>query len=149
MIGREGFSPRGIFVLSIVVFWMLLIMAWALLLMHYGAAWSLLSIPFWAIGIATLVSVIKMLSMRQSIEIEGKRLQIKKGSGKTTAHVELPVSSISSVSMVEGTYKTLAGISRKGIYPAIIANGKAFSIGERCKQEEKQWIVDTLNSILG
>lgn len=149
MIGREGFSPRGIFVLSIVVFWMLLIMAWALLLMQYGAAWSLLSIPFWAIGIATLVSVIKMLSMRQSIEIEGKRLQIKKGSGKTTAHVELPVSSISSVSMVEGTYKTLAGISRKGIYPAIIANGKAFSIGERCKQEEKQWIVDTLNSILG
>ena len=149
MIGREGFSPRGIFILSIVVFWMLLILAWAALLMQYGAAWSLLSIPFWAIGIASLVSVIKMLRMQQSIEIIGKGLQIKKGSGKTTAHVEFPVSSISSVSMVEGTYKTLAGISRKGIYPAIIANGQAFAIGERCKREEKQWLVETLKSILG
>ena len=149
MIGREGFSPRGIFILSIVVFWMLLILAWAVLLMQYGAAWSLLSIPFWAIGIASLVSVIKMLRMQQSIEIIGKGLQIKKGSGKTTAHVEFPVSSISSVFMVEGTYKTLAGISRKGIYPAIIANGQAFAIGERCKREEKQWLVETLKSILG
>ena len=149
MIGREGFSSRGIFILSIVVFWMMLILAWALLLMQYGAAWSLLSIPFWAIGIATLVSVIKMLRMRQSVEITGKGVQIKKGSGKTTAHVELPASTISSVAMVEGTYKTLAGISRKGIYPAIIASGQAFAIGERCKRDEKQWIVDTLKSILG
>lgn len=149
MIGREGFSSRGIFVLSIVVFWMLLILAWALLLMQYGAAWSLLSIPFWAIGVATLISVIKMLRMRQSVEITGKGVQIKKGSGKTQAHVELPVSSISTVAMVEGTYKTLAGISRKGIYPAIIANGQAFAIGERCKRDEKQWIVDTLKTILG
>ena len=148
MIGREGFSPRGIFVLSIVVFWMLLILAWAFMLLQYGVAWSLLSLPFWALGIYTLVSVIKMLRMRQSVEIKGKGLQIKKSSGKTTAHVELPLSSISSVSLVEGTYKTLAGISRKGIYPAIIANGQAFAIGERCKREEKQWIVDTLKSIL-
>lgn len=149
MIGPEGFSVRGILILSIVVFWMLLILAWALLLMQSSAAWSLLSLPFWAIGIATLVSVIKMLRMRQSIEIQGKRLQIKKGSEKTMSHAELPLSSISSVSLVEGVYKTLSGISRKGIYPAIIADGKAFSIGERCKREEKQWLVDTLKSILG
>lgn len=149
MIGREGFSLRGIFVLSLVVFWMLLILAWALLLFQYNAALSLLSLPFWALGIYTLISVIKMLSIRQSVEITEKGVQIKKGSGKTTAHVELPVSSISSVSMVEGVYKTLAGISRKGVYPAIISNGQAFAIGERCKREEKQWILETLKSILG
>lgn len=149
MIGREGLSPRGIFILSIVVFWMLLILAWAVMLLQYGVAWSLLSLPFWAIGIATLTSMIKMLRMRQSVEIVENGLQIKKGSGKTIAHVEIPISSISSVSMVEGTYKTLAGISRKGIYPAIISNDQAYAIGERCKREEKQWIVDTLKSILG
>lgn len=149
LIDREGFSPRGIFVLSLVVFWLLMILAWAFMLLQYSAAWSLLSLPFWAIGLATLVSVIKMLRIRQSIEIKNKGIQIKKGSGKSMAHVELPLSSISSVSLVEGTYKTLAGISRKGIYPAIIADGKAFAIGERCKREEKQWIVDTLKSILG
>lgn len=149
MIGREGFSARGIFVLSIVIFWMLLILAWAFMLFQYGVIWSLLSLPFWALGIATLVSVIKMLRISQSIEIKGKGVQIKKSSGKTTAHVELPLSSISSVSLVEGTYKTLTGISRKGIYPAIIANGEAFAIGERCKRDEKQWLVETLKSIIG
>lgn len=149
MIGREGFSARGIFILSIVIFWMLLILAWALMLVQYGVVWSLLSLPFWALGIVTLVSVLKMLSERQSVEINGKALQIKKISGKTTAHVELPLSSISSVTLVEGTYKTLTGMSRKGIYPAIIARGEAYAIGERCKREEKQWLVETLQSILG
>lgn len=145
---REGFSARGIFVLSIVVFWLLLISAWAFMLLQYGVAWSLLSLPFWALGILTLINVIKVLRQQQSVVISEGMVQIIKSTGKTTAHVELSLKNISTVTLVEGTFKTLAGISRKGVYPAFIANGEAFGIGERCNRAEKQWLLQTLQSIL-
>jgi hypothetical protein len=149
MIAREGFSVRGILVLSLIVFWLMLIFAWAFMLLQYGIAWSLLSLPFWALGIVTLINVIKVLLQRQSVEITNGMLQIRKSRGNATAHVELPLKNISSVSLVEGTFKTITGISRKGVYPAFIANGEAFGIGERCTRAEKQWLVQTLQSILG
>jgi hypothetical protein len=82
-----------------------------------------------------------MIRNYQRIEIAGDRVLIYKTSGKVTAHAELLLKNISDISMVEGTYKTLAGISRKGIYPAFITNGEAFGVAELCGKNEKQWLL--------
>lgn len=148
LISREGLSGRAIFILSVIIFWLLMIMAWAFMLAQYAVAWSLLSLPFWALGMVTLIAFLKMIRLHQSVEIKGGKLLIQKTYNGVTSYAEIDVKDISSVSMVEGTYKTLAGISRKGVYPAFISKGEAFGIGELCSREEKQWLVNTLKSVL-
>lgn len=147
-IGKEGFTGKSVFVLSVIIFWLILILVWAFMLLQYGLAWSLIAIPFLALGIYTLVTVIEMMNSHQSVEISEKMLLIQKFYNKKNAYVELPVNEVSAVSMVEGTYKTLAGISRQGIFPAFISQGKAYGIGELCSNEEKQWLDKALKSIL-
>jgi hypothetical protein len=148
LVSREGLSGRAIFILSVIIFWLLMIMAWAIMLGQYGVAWSLLSLPFWALGIITLLAFLKMIRLHQSVEIKAGKLLIQKTYNGVTSYAELNVKEITSVSLVEGTYKTLAGISRKGIYPAFISKGEAYGIGELCSREEKQWLVNTLKSVL-
>lgn len=148
LISREGLSGRAVFILSVIIFWLLMIMAWAFMLAQYGVAWSLLSLPFWALGIITLLAFLKMIRLHQSVEIKGGKVLIQKTYSGVTSYADLNVKDITSVSMVEGTYKTLAGISRKGIYPAFISKGEAYGIGELCSREEKQWLVNTLKSVL-
>lgn len=148
LISREGLSGRAVFILSVIIFWLLMIMAWAFMLAQYAVAWSLLSLPFWALGIITLLAFLKMIRLHQSVEIKGGKVLIQKTYSGVTFYADLNVKEITSVSMVEGTYKTLAGISRKGIYPAFISKGEAYGIGELCSREEKQWLVNTLKSVL-
>lgn len=148
LISREGLSGRAIFILSVILFWLLMIMAWAFMLAQYGIAWSLLSLPFWALGIITMIAFLKMIKSHQSVEIRDGKLLIQKTNNGVTSYAEISVKDISSVSLVEGTYKTLAGISRKGVYPAFISKGEAYGLGELCSREEKQWLVNTLKSVL-
>ena len=81
-------------------------------------------------------------------EITSGAVTIRKKTGKQTASAELKKKDISAVSFVEGSYKTLYGMSRKGIYTAIISRGEAFGIGERCRIAEKQWLADVLKSLI-
>lgn len=144
LIKREGLSLRSGFILTVILFWLLMIAVWAFMLFQYGPAWSLLSLPFFALGILTLYTTLQMIRNHQRIEIINGNVYIYKTSGKVTAHAELSLKNISDISMVEGTYKTLAGISRKGIYPAFITNGEAYGVAERCRKFEKQWLLEFL-----
>ncbi|MBW6492168.1 MAG: hypothetical protein K0B15_13355 [Lentimicrobium sp.] len=147
-IGKEGFTGKAVFGLSIIIFWLLLIIAWAFMLFQYGFAWSLIAIPFLGLGAYTLITMIEKMNSHQSVKIDENKVLIQKIQSKKTSYVELPLSSITSVSLVEGTYQTLAGISRKGIFPAFISQGKAFGIGELCSNDEKQFLDKFLKSIL-
>lgn len=146
-IKHEGLSLRSGFILSVIFFWLIMIAVWAFMLLQYGPVWSLLSLPFFALGILTLYTTLKMIRNNQRIEIYKGKVFIYKTSGKVTAHAELPLKNISDISMVEGTYKTLAGISRKGIYPAFILNGEAYGVAERCRRFEKQWLLEFLKQV--
>lgn len=144
LIKREGLTLRSGFILTVILFWLLMIALWAFMLFQHGPAWSLLSLPFFALGILTLYTTLKMIRNHQRIEIARDKVFIYKTSGKVTAHAELLLKNISDISMVEGTYKTLAGISRKGIYPAFITKGEAFGVAELCGKNEKQWLLEFL-----
>lgn len=146
-IPREGFSMKGVFILSVIFFWMMMILAWMLLLIPLGWGWALLSVPFWLLSVISLRIAWKMLFSFQSVEVGNGSLTLKKTKGKVTAAAVFSLDEIEAVMLVEGTYRTLAGISRKGIYPAIIRNGEAFSVGERCSRSEKQWIVEVLKRL--
>ena len=147
-IPKEGFSPGGIFIFAVILFWLLMILLWAALLLQYGIVWTLLSVPFWLLGLVTLRISARELFSSQSVEISPEKVIIRKKTGKQTASVVLKKKDISAVSFVEGSYKTLYGMSRKGIYTAIISKGEAFGIGERCRVAEKQWLADVLKSLI-
>lgn len=147
-IPREGLSLRGSFTLLFIVFWMFMIIVWSILLMQFGMIWLLASVPFWALAITILVLSGRMIFSSQTLEMRNNELLLLKKTGGKTAHASFDIRKIEAISLVEGTYKTLAGITRRGTYPAIIYNKEAFGFGERCRSDEKYWLVTLLNHFI-
>jgi hypothetical protein len=147
-IPREGFSFKGLFTLLVISFWLLMIMIWTILLVQYDLFWAFVSIPFWLLGIVTLRLSLKVIFSTQEIQVNEKELIILKKEGSKTAHVSFLRSDIETIIHVEGALKALSGITRKGIFPAVISKGEAFGFGERCTKEEKQYLLETLKNIV-
>lgn len=145
---REGFSYKGLFTILVIGFWLLLIMIWTILLVQYNYLWAFVSIPFWLLGFATLWLSLRVIFSTQEIQINENELTILKKEGSKTAHVSFKQSDIESIAQVEGAHKSLSGISRKGIFPAVISKGTAFGFGERCTKEEKQYLQEKIKSII-
>lgn len=147
-IPREGFSYKALFTLLIIFFWLLMILVWSVLLFQYGQSWSLVSIPFWILGIVTLRLSIKTIFASQQITVNKKELTILRIEGSTRSHVTIKAQDIESVSFVESTFKSLSGITRKGIFPAVISKNEAFGFGERSTKAEKQYLTDFIKSVI-
>ncbi|MBV2247390.1 MAG: hypothetical protein KUL83_09520 [Lentimicrobium sp.] len=147
-IPREGFSLRGFFTLLFNVFWMFMIVIWSILLMQFGYIWLLASVPFWALAITIFILSVRMIFSSQTLTINHRELLLLKKQNGKTAHAIFDIRKIESIGLVEGTYKTLTGITRRGTYPAIIYNKEAFGFGERCRSEEKRWLIDLLNNFI-
>lgn len=147
-IPREGFSYKALFTLLIIFFWLLMILVWSVLLFQYGKSWSLVSIPFWILGIVTLRLSLKTIFASQQITVNNKELTILRLEGSTRSHVTFKVEEIESVTFVESAYKSLAGITRKGIFPAVISKNEAFGFGERSTKAEKQFLTGFINSVI-
>ncbi len=147
-IPREGFSFKGLFTLMVIFFWLLMIMIWTILLVQYDLFWVFVSIPFWLLGIVTLRLSLKVIFSTQEILINERELTIIKKEGSKTAHVSFLRNNIETIIHVEGALKALSGITRKGIFPAVISNGEAFGFGERCTKEEKQYLLETVKDII-
>ncbi|MFH1121548.1 MAG: hypothetical protein V1775_17145 [Bacteroidota bacterium] len=148
-IPREGFSHKGLFTLLIIVAWLLMIMVWTILLLQFNASLALISIPFWLLGIVTFRLSLKVILSSQEVLISKQELTILRKEGSRTAHVTFRCSGIENIIMVEGAYKALSGITRKGTFPAVIHNQEAFGLGERCTKEEKQFLLNTIKNITG
>lgn len=147
-IPREGFSLKGLFTLVVIVFWLLMIMVWTILLLQYAAIWALISIPFWLLVLITLRLSLKVMLSSQEIIVNSDEITIVKKESLKTSHITLKRDDIEAVAYVEGAFKSLSGITRKGIYPAAISNNEAFGFGERCTKEEKQFLLENIKSIL-
>lgn len=148
-IQREGFSYKGLFTLLIIVLWLLMIMIWTILLLQINRSLVAFSIPFWILGFVTLRLSLKVIMASQEIIVSKNEISIFKTESSKTAHITLKQQDIESIIFVEGAYKSLAGITRKGTYPAIISNQEAFGFGERCTKEEKQFLLDTIKNLTG
>ena len=147
-IPREGLSLRGAFTLIFIVFWMFMIMVWSVLLIQFGEKFLLISVPFWLLAITAFVLSGRMIFASQTLEINGDELLLLKKTGGKTAHAAFDIRKIEAITLVEGTYKTLTGINRRGTYPAIIYNKEAYSFGERCRADEKYWLLKLLNDFI-
>lgn len=147
-IPQEGFSLRGTLTLGFIVFWMFMIMIWSTLLIQFGWVWLLASLPFWAMAVILMVMAIRVIFSSQVVEVDHSELLLLKTSGGKTAHASFNTAKLHAISLVEGTYKTLFGISRRGTFPAIIFRNEAFGFGERCMPDEKFWLVNLLNSFI-
>lgn len=147
-IPREGFSSKALFTLLIIFFWLVMILIWTILLFQYGRSWSLVSIPFWILGVLTLRLSLKSVFASQQITVSKKELTIIRTEGSTRSHVTFSAKDIDSVSFVESSYKSLAGITRKGIFPAVISKNEAFGFGERSTKAEKQYLADFIKSVI-
>jgi hypothetical protein len=147
-IPREGFSFKGLFTLTVIFFWLLMIMIWTILLIQYSYIWAFISIPFWLLGVVTLRLSHKVVFSTQEILVNEKEMTIIKKEGSKTAHVGFMKNDIESIVHVEGAFKSLSGITRKGVFPAVISKGAAFGFGERCTKEEKQYLMVTIKNII-
>ncbi|MHC1774534.1 MAG: hypothetical protein AB9834_03890 [Lentimicrobium sp.] len=147
-IPREGFSFKGLFTLTVIFFWLLMIMIWTILLIQYNYIWAFISIPFWLLGIVTLRLSHKVVFSTQEILVNEKEMTIVKKEGSKTAHVNFMRNDIETIVHVEGAFKSPAGITRKGIFPAVISKGEAFGFGERCTKAEKQYLLETIKNII-
>lgn len=147
-IPREGFSYKGLFTILVIGFWLLMIMIWTILLVQYNYLWAFVSIPFWLLGFATLRLSLRVIFSTQEIQVNENELTILKKEGSKTAHVSFKQSEIESVAQVEGALRSLSGITRKGIFPAVISKGAAFGFGERCTKEEKQYLLEKIKSLI-
>jgi len=148
-IPREGFSYKGLFTLLIIVSWLLMIMVWTILLLQFNASLALISLPFWLLGIVTLRLSLKVIMASQEILVSKNELTILKKESGRTAHITFRCSEIENIIPVEGAFKALSGITRKGTFPAVIHNQEAFGFGERCTKEEKQFLLDSIKRITG
>jgi len=143
-IPAEGFSYKSLFTLLIIILWLLLIMIWTILLFQYSGTWALISLPFWLLGFVTLRLSLKVTFSSQEIIVSQDDVTIIKKEGSNIAHITLKKNKIETIAFVEGAFKSLAGITKKGIYPAIISENEAFGFGERCTKDEKQFLLDTI-----
>ncbi|MBK6347182.1 MAG: hypothetical protein IPF68_14865 [Bacteroidales bacterium] len=148
-IPKEGFSYKGSFTLLIIISWLLMIMVWTILLLQFNSSLALISIPFWLLGIVTLRLSLKVIMASQEVVVSSRELTILKKEGSAIAHVTFRIKDIEKIILVEGAYKALSGITRKGNYPAVISNQEAFGFGERCTKEEKQFLLDAVKNITG
>lgn len=148
LIPREGLSAKGFFTLFFIGLWMVMILIWSILLIQFGWVYLLISLPFWALSFVAIFLSGRTVFSSQMLEINKNELLLFKTVSDKTSHASFDIPRIESISLVQGTFRTLQGITRRGIYPAIIYKGEAFGFGERCSADEKRWLVELLQKII-
>ncbi len=146
-IPATGYMGKGLLTIIVISVWMLTILIWTVLLIFMKPIYALYSIPFWLIGIVTLLKSAKMLNLDQVIEIKQDTLWLKMKKGGKYDEKEFKISEV-MVNLVEGSYYTYSGLSKRGQYPAIIMKNEAFGFAERLPIHEKQWLVGFINTRL-
>ena len=147
IIPARGFKGKGLLTVSVILLWLFTMMAWSVLLLMMKPVYVLYSIPLWAIGLLTLFKSLKMLSLEQTLVIEGDKITMKMTRDTKGDEKEFNVKDL-VVNLVEGSYYSYAGFSKRGQYPAIISNDEAFGFAERSSSEEKAWLLKYINNSL-
>lgn len=143
-IPAKGFKGKGLLTISFIGLWLLTILIWSVLLLAMKPVNVLYSIPFWAIGIITLVKASNILRLEQSVIIYDEHISLKLKRGHKADELSFNKDEV-SISLVEGSYYNYTGLSKRGIYPAILFHENAYSFGERLTNSEKKWLVDFLS----
>jgi len=147
IIPREGFSTKSMLTLLVIGLWLFMILIWTILLLQISPWWSLLSVPFWLLGFVTLRISMRMIMSSQEIIAGKDEITLIYTEGGLKSHISLKSSEIDSITWVEGGFKALSGISRKGIYPAVISHNEAYGFGQRCTKEEKKFLLETVKNL--
>lgn len=146
-IPATGYRGKGLLTIVVIAFWMLTILIWSVLLLFMKPIYVLYSVPFWLIGIVTLLKSVKMMNLEQVIEIHHNSIRLKMKRGNILDEKEFKLDEV-VIKLVEGSYYTYSGLSKRGQYPAIIKNNEAFGFAERLSIREKQWLVGFINTRL-
>lgn len=140
----KGLRGKGLITISIIGLWLLTILIWSIFLLLLKPINVLYSIPFWAIGIFTIIKSVKILMLEQTIIIMKDSIIYRMRRGSRTDEKKFEKNNI-SVSMVEGQYYAYSGLNKRGQFPAIIYNNEAFGFAERYSTKEKLWLIDFIN----
>lgn len=146
-IPAKGYKGKGLITLVVIILWMVTILVWSLLLLTMNPLYTLYSIPLWLIGIFSLIKSKKIITLEQQVTISAESIELNLKQGTKTDSRKFPLNKV-SVSLVEGSYHSLSGLSRRGSYPAIIFEDTAFGFAERSSFEEKQWLINTINNVI-
>lgn len=140
----KGLKGKGLITISIIGLWLLTILIWSIFLLVLKPINVLYSVPFWAIGIFTIVKSVKILMLEQTIIIMKDSLVYRMRRGSQIDEKKFERNNI-SISMVEGQYYAYSGLNKRGQFPAIIFNNEAFGFAERLSTKEKLWLIDFIN----
>ncbi len=145
IIPAKGFKGKGLLTIVIIGIWMLTILVWSGLLVMMKPIYVLYSLPFWAIGIHTLIKAIRILTIEQTILVDDSTVTLRMERGDKTEERIFNKNEV-LVSFIEGSYYSYTGLNKRGQYPAFIVNNEAFGFAERATGREKKWLTDYLKA---
>lgn len=137
----------GIITMVVIFLWLISVLIWTVLILSINPILALVAIPFWVIGILSLLKSRKILSTSQSLTVTKEFLEFSVKQGSKKESTSFPLAEI-NIKMVEGSYNSISGLNRRGIYPAIIYNDEAFGFAERSNTNEKRWLVQAINDFI-
>lgn len=140
VIPAKGLRGKGLVTILIIAAWLVTILVWTVILLMMKPMNALYSIPFWFIGLLTLVKAINILRLEQTITLEKGAITLKLTQGNKYDQKTFNIDN-TTVSMIEGSYYSHAGLSRRGQFPAIIFNNQSYSFAERLTPSEKSWLI--------
>jgi hypothetical protein len=140
-------TGKGIATLLVIALWIITVMVWTVLMLSIKPNATFLAIPFWLIGIMSFLKSRKILSIAQSLTITSDFIEFTVMQGAKKESTRFALDDI-KVLMVEGSYYSVSGLNRRGIYPAIIYNDEAFGFAERSNTFEKKWLVQTISDFI-
>lgn len=146
-IPSKGFKGKGLAYVSIISFWLTTILIWSIVLVLMKPIYGLYALPFWAIGIITLIKSVKVLKLEQNVIVNESSLILQMKRGEAIEEMSFPIKGV-IVELIEGTYYSYSGLNRRGVYPAIIYNEEAFGFGERLNESDKKQIVNLINRLI-
>lgn len=140
-------TGKGLATLLVIALWIITVMIWTVLMLSINRNATFLAIPFWVIGILSFLKSRKILGIAQTLTITNDFIEFSVMQGSKKESTRFALDDI-KVQMVEGSYYSISGLNRRGIYPAIIYNDEAFGFAERSNTFEKKWLVQSLNEFI-
>ena len=143
----KGVRGGAMVTIIVIALWMFTILVWSVLLGMMKPLNILYSLPFWAIGVWTLMKALKMIRLNQEVIISSGYVILKVSMGSKNEERQFERGEV-KINFIEGSYYDYTGLNKRGQFPAIIYKGEAFSFAERSSIQEKKWLVKYLNDKL-
>ncbi len=155
-----GFKMSHIPIIVFMTFWLGFVAFWTSMAAVGSIIFALFSIPFWAVGIFMLLSVLNSIREEQTIQVNSKEIRVVKQRVTNSSIKTFSVQDVERIEMklqnmdirqFHLAFRNSSRVSRQGktsiiSLPCIIAGVDQHSFFEHALEAEQDWVVSFLNA---